>query len=237
MMLTSKELKRNAREALAGRYGLAMLSFVIIQLLTLAAGSPFQPSPDIRPSGFSIAISLLASLILALLSSVLDCGLISIHLNLARGKKAAVASLFQFFKTRPDRAILSRLLLEGMAALIMLPAIVLTLIAVFAPASFLLRFLAAAVWILTLVPFCAVLLSYDLVFYLLIERPADGILSVFAESRRLMKGKRVKKLYLNLSFLGLLLLSILSFGIGLLWVAPYFSQVQAQFYRNVVGEI
>ena len=71
---------------------------------------------------------------------------------------------------------------------------------------------------------------------MLIEYPDEKILHLFKKSRRLMRGNKARKFYIACSFLGLSLLSGLSFGIGLLWVSPYINQVNAEFYRDITGE-
>ena len=88
MKLTSKELKRRAREILTGHYGLPMRAFLIIELIVLLISSPFGLPLESRPNAFQLAIWLLSSLIISLLSTVLRSGLTQIHLNLSRGKKA-----------------------------------------------------------------------------------------------------------------------------------------------------
>lgn len=237
MNLASKELKRRAREALAGRYGLPMTSFVIVQFITLIASAPFQPSLGSAPSSFQFAVYLSASFIISLLSAVLNCGLVYIHLNLSRGKKTKVSDVFRFFTMHPDRIILSELIMSCVYLAVALPAIACTLAVFSISVSVFSVFAAVMVWILTLVPFCMLSLSYELVYYLLIEQPNAPIKDIFAESRRIMHGNKARKFYINLSFLGMISLSVLSFGIGLLWVTPYISQTNAQFYRNVTGEL
>lgn len=237
MKLTSKELKRRAREALAGRYGLPMASFVIVQMIVLIVDAPFSPSLGSAPGSFQITVYLLSSFIISLLSSVLDCGLVYIHLNYSRGRETKVSDVFRFFTRHPDRIILSELLMSCMYFGVSLPAIACSLAVSTVPVTVFTVLAAAAVWILTLIPLCMLSLSYELVYYLLIERPDARIRDIFAESRRFMRGSKARKFYLNLSFLGMILLSVLSFGIGLLWVTPYISQTNTQFYRNVTGEI
>ena len=87
MKLSSKELKRQARQTLTGQYGLPMEAFIISQFLTAAAYLPFQLFFQNNPDHTQMVLSLLASLIISLLSAVMNCGLLSIHLNLARGKE------------------------------------------------------------------------------------------------------------------------------------------------------
>ena len=50
----------------------------------------------------------------------------------------------------------------------------------------------------------------------------------------LMNGHRLRLLYLILSFIGLDILEVLSFGIGALWIEPYKMQTYALFYSDVV---
>ena len=52
---------------------------------------------------------------------------------------------------------------------------------------------------------------------------------------RLMKGKKLRLLYLEFSFLPLLLLSILSFGIGLLWLQPYMQMTYTFFFLDLMN--
>ena len=48
-----------------------------------------------------------------------------------------------------------------------------------------------------------------------------------------MNGHRLRLLYLILSFIGLDILEVLSFGIGALWIEPYKMQTYALFYSDV----
>lgn len=55
-------------------------------------------------------------------------------------------------------------------------------------------------------------------------------------SRQLMKGHKMDLFILDLSFIGWWLLGIISCGIGLLWVVPYYRQTKANFYRNLAND-
>ncbi len=236
MKLTSKELKRQARETLTGNYGLPMGAFIVTELIIMAVNMPFNLSTQFNPNNTQIMISMLASIIISLLSIVLSSGLLYIHLGMARKQEVQFSDLFYFFSHRPDRFILSGLLLMGIVFLLMIPATLLTIYAIFANDSA--WFMAmAVVWIFTcivLVPFSYAL---HLIYFLLIDQPDMKLTHVFAESARLMKGNKWRAFYIGLSFLGMSILAILSLGIGLLWVGPYMNQTTVEFYRNVIGEI
>lgn len=51
-----------------------------------------------------------------------------------------------------------------------------------------------------------------------------------------MDGHKMDLFIFDLSFIGWWLLGIISCGIGLLWVNPYYRQAKANFYRNLAGE-
>lgn len=236
MKLSSKELKRRSRETLTGHYGIPMLAFVMTQLISLIINSPFHLSLQNNPGTFQVIIYLLATLIISLLSMVLNAGQNYIHLNLARKKDVRITDLFYFFTRHPDRFILAGLLLLCMFLPIMLPAILCINMA-FTVDSASLYIVSVFLWIITMVPVIYLSLTYQLVTYLLIDRPDDRVMDAFRESRHLMKGHRGRSLYLHLSFIGMTLLAICSFGIGLLWVSPYQNQTLITFYQNVSSEI
>ncbi|MCD8365571.1 MAG: DUF975 family protein, partial [Clostridiales bacterium] len=61
------------------------------------------------------------------------------------------------------------------------------------------------------------------------------VLDAIRRSRQMMKGKKGRFFLLGRSFIGCILLSVLSFFIGLLWVIPYFAQSQTCFYLELTG--
>jgi uncharacterized membrane protein len=56
------------------------------------------------------------------------------------------------------------------------------------------------------------------------------------ESRRLMDGRKMDFFILQLSFIGWILLGILTLGILYIWLIPYMSAAQAAFYLDIKGE-
>ena len=87
MKQTSKELKRLARETLTGHYGVTMAAFTVTELILLLANLPFNLFLESNPTGIQRILSFLASMIISLLSTILNGGMLYIHLNLARGKE------------------------------------------------------------------------------------------------------------------------------------------------------
>ena len=77
--------------------------------------------------------------------------------------------------------------------------------------------------------------SYFLVEYLLAENPSLETKRMFEISKRAMDGYKMRAFLLEMSFLGYIFLSLLTFGIGLLFLAPYMEMTMAIFYEDVKG--
>lgn len=73
-------------------------------------------------------------------------------------------------------------------------------------------------------------------YYIYKDHREMGCNKAIGESIRLMDGHKWQLFVLDLSFLGWLLLSILTLGIGLLWLIPYWSTARAHFYEDLIRE-
>ena len=73
--------------------------------------------------------------------------------------------------------------------------------------------------------------------FLLTDYDDLGPIQAAKESWKMMKGHKGRLFYLDLSFLGLTLLSLLSCGIAMLWITPYMRMTQSFFYRELDGEL
>lgn len=87
--------------------------------------------------------------------------------------------------------------------------------------------------LLLVVPGVVKVFSYSLTPYLLRDRPELTPLQAITESRRLMDGNKRTALKLVLSFVGWWLLVLITFGLAVLYVQPYFSGAYAQLYLRI----
>lgn len=74
--------------------------------------------------------------------------------------------------------------------------------------------------------------SYSMSFFILADHPEYSWSQAHKASIEMMKGKKWKLFCLQFSFIGWILLSCLTFGILLLWVAPYYNLAMANFYNE-----
>jgi len=94
--------------------------------------------------------------------------------------------------------------------------------------------LFSTLWsLLLIIPGIIASLSYSMVFYILIDNPDIKILDAIKESKRITNGYKMDILILNLSFIGWILLSCLTFGIGSLFLTPYMGTTNAILYTKL----
>ena len=101
-----------------------------------------------------------------------------------------------------------------------------------------LRNLFIALWsLLFVIPGIVKAYSYRMVPYLLKDHPELSGTQVITISRQMMKGHKADAFVLDLSFIGWLILSVLTCGIlHIFWVGPYIQATDAELYEAVRTE-
>ncbi|MBD5550510.1 MAG: DUF975 family protein [Lachnospiraceae bacterium] len=77
-------------------------------------------------------------------------------------------------------------------------------------------------------------LIYSQVYYLMLDFPSCSVKELFGKSRLLMHGHKGRLFYIRVCFIPLILLGIMTCGIGMLWIAPFMYAVQTEFYLDLV---
>jgi len=90
--------------------------------------------------------------------------------------------------------------------------------------------------LLLLIPGIIKGLAYSQTFYLLKDHPEYTVLEAITESRKRMVGYKWKYFLLHLSFIGWGILCLISLGIGLLWLVPYYNATMAAFYNEIIAD-
>lgn len=202
-----REIKRNARQALKGKWGFAILLIIITFAITSMIPFIINVALD---GGISDANDSLGSNIGNLVSLFLmpiSVGRNWVFLSIVRGEKAEISHLFRLFM---DAKKYFKSL--GLSLLVVIFTILWAL--------------------LFIIPGIIKGLAYSQVNYLYKDHPEYKITQLITESRRLMDGYKWKYFLLNLSFIGWGILCIFTLGIGLLWLIPYINTSLAEFYRQ-----
>lgn len=69
--------------------------------------------------------------------------------------------------------------------------------------------------------------------YILKDNPEMKNNAAIEESMRMMDGHKLELFLLDLSFIGWALLSLLTCGIGFLWLTPYMNMARVNFYEDL----
>ena len=88
---------------------------------------------------------------------------------------------------------------------------------------------------IALIPAVLFALPYCLAVYVLLDDPNRPARDALRQSRRLTRGQRGRIFRLWLGFLPLCLLGIGSFGVGFLWIRPYFHTAMGEVYLELTG--
>lgn len=87
--------------------------------------------------------------------------------------------------------------------------------------------------LLLIVPGIIKAFGYSQAMYILAENPGMGAREALKKSQEMMDGHKMELFVLSLSFLGWMLLSVVTFGIALIYVAPYMNATMTNFYNSL----
>ena len=87
--------------------------------------------------------------------------------------------------------------------------------------------------LLFFIPGIVMCFAYAMTPYILEEHPEISAWDASTRSREMMKGHKFDLFYLYLSFIGWIILSLVTLGIGFLWLAPYMEAAKAAFYNDL----
>ena len=213
-MQLNSELRAQARERLEGQWGTFVLMtflFYVIQVLLQIPGYIGSLLEILSPENVLASLSFSnISNILSLLALPLSWGLTVSLLRNHREESVDLENLFDGFRGgRYTRVFCALFLVQ------------------------LFTFLWA---LLLIIPGIIKAFSYALTPYILLDEPELTARQAITRSCEIMEGRRWKLFCLSLSFIGWGILSLLTFGIGFLWLAPYMNASIAAFYEDARAE-
>ena len=90
--------------------------------------------------------------------------------------------------------------------------------------------------VLLIVPGIILSLAYSQVSFILKDNPEMSAVDALKKSREMMKGHKGEYFVLGLSFIGWILLAILTLGVGFIALEPYMYATMAHFYEDLKAE-
>lgn len=236
MKLKIKELKRIARGNLQGHFTNFIRVYIFCTLITSLLELPFSMMTNEVLFSTTNIIYYLAGILISIASVVLKAGQYRLHLTLIRSGQLHLSEVFVPVKHHANQFILTELLLFGISLIAMLPMFGgLFLIYIGSGISdYIAAFVLCGISILLTLYLS---LTFDLVYFVMIDNETLSMIQALKYTKNMVHTHKKRYLYMQLSFLGMLLLCGLSFGIGFLWVQPYMTQTTALFYLDLTGEL
>ena len=239
MKRSSAELKQLARETLKGKYGTFIGTNVIYGLIVFAISLVIVFATIGMSTSTALIVQSGLQFIIAFVMVIFEAGLIYQAMQACREKPIGIKDLFYGFSHNPDRFIVISILTTLLALVFIIPSMAILVIggALGAGVSEVMMVLGMLLYVAGAVFLIIVSLCVALCFYLILDNPGMKSIEAIKTSWRLMKGHKGRYFYISLSFIGLLLLGVLSFGIALLWIIPYMNVTLAYFYFDVMGAL
>lgn len=204
-MQTNSQYKNLAVQALSGNWGKAAIAtFIYYFIIGLFSITPAFTLSN-PDSVFSAGDGI--SNVIAILLLPLAWGLTIFFLNIYRGNNPQYGELFDGFRMGYGK-FLGTLFLQGVYTVL---------------------------WgLLLIVPGIIKGYSYSMTSYVMRDDPTLQYNDAINRSMELMEGHKLQLFLLDLSMIGWVILSCMSFGIGFLFLIPYNQTAHAAFYEDLL---
>ncbi|MEK4873430.1 DUF975 family protein [Bacillus sp. FSL W8-0102] len=205
-----RSIKREARQALKNHWGFAVLLSIVVFLVYSVV--PYLVEV-ILSGGFTRWATeeqnwpVIVSQILTLLLTPVTVGYSWVFLRLVRKEPVQIKNTFELFS--------GKLYWKSLGLTILIT-------------------IYTFLWSLLLViPGIIKSFAYSQAYFILKDHPDYSLNQIITESRKMMNGYKWRYFLLQLSFIGWFILSLITLGIGLLWLVPYVYSSLARFYEEI----
>ncbi len=230
---SSAELKASAKEHMFGHYGTAIGAYFIFMGIVGSLTLMSAMLIDITTIIGTVIYYVLAFFI-SVFTGLFTSGQCYLYLKISCGHPVSVGDLFYGFKLCPDKALTMQLWITAISYIANLPVIIIGYQMNYIHNTTKLMLPYSLAVILSYAVSIMLSLIYQQAFYLLHDFPQYSAKELLTMSRKLMAGHKGRLFYIYVSFVPLVLLSLLSCGIAFLWVAPYMAATQAEFFLDVI---
>jgi len=229
-----KDLHAITRGQLIGKYGSAIITCLTVSVTEVLI--LMLVSSDAPTDNFSYLIKIAISIIVDLLMGVLIYGQTYYFLQLVRGdQKLTPGYVFYGLKNNMDKAILVEGIFTLISCIMLVPVVLINTGVIYVSDGSYTK-VSLAIELIDLVIRFVAKLYIGLSFYIMCDHPEYSVKEIVEKSIELMNGRKVKLVLVYLSTLPLVIAGFLSCCIGLLWLAPYFQTLLANFYLDAIGE-
>lgn len=231
---SSSQLKGLAKNQLSGKYGTVIsallvpfsISFLINMFLMLLINDNVY-----QLEGYLLYCAIL--FIVQIFLGIFSPGIAKLYLNIACNRPYHVMDIFYGFKAQPNKIILVVFMQSLFGLLCSIPTLISLIVYFVTKSTIVIPFLTISI-IFTIVSTCIVTLMFSQVIYLLVDLPRYSAWETLKISAQIMKGHKGRLFYLQISFIGMILLGLCTCDIGFLWIMPYMNATYANFYLDLM---
>lgn len=231
---TSSQLKAIAKERSLGRYGTLIGATLILITIRFIVGSITSAFTAGATGIVPLILSWLITIVVNTLLGVFISGEAYLYMNLIYSQTITVSDIFFGFKQQPQKAVTITGILEVILNILLLPSyLVLFFSRTQGGSGYTMTYLL--VLFVTLLAIIYVKIAFSQVYFLLHDFPDWSVQQLVTTALHMMKGRKLKYFLLNLSFLPLYFLGIITLFIPLLWVNVYTYATMAAFYQDLMS--
>lgn len=211
-----------------GNYGTLILASLIVFGCTLLLNVILALLSPASSGFFSQILYLAGLLIVNTLYNVLMAGIFRLYLNLATKQPFSIRDIFYAFRIHPEP-------IAVYSAICLLAEIAFFYLLIFLSSGMIFGsfWLSLVLMILVFLALMCFLLTFSCFLFLHARDPWRSTKELLTGCIQMMNGHRLALLWLSLTFLGVLLLCVLSLGLGLLFAVPYIQMTVTLFYEQL----
>ena len=251
--LSVSDLKDLAKEKLTGKFGNAVLvelsynmilfsiTFAISSIIsgittfTVLASSGNIAGYELSFNAATLlnVLQYILTLLCSIFGGIFNTGICLYFLNIASGRQALLSNMFYGFQYLFKKSLALSAVMALWNAICLLPYNICYFIFGQTRSNQWAIYMVICM-IIGMIIYVPVSLSISQSFFLLLDFPSRSAKELLQQSIRLMKGKKKKLFLLQISFLPLMLLGVLTFGLGNLWINPYMNMTLALYFLDIM---
>ncbi len=226
-------VRANARKQLLGKYPTCVFAYMISDFILTTVSGLFRMQMGTTASYMQMFLFCLVQFILILIAGIFLAGQNFLYLNIARGKEYSHRDIWHGFVNYADRIIRIELFITMHVIFRGVPFFITAVLFLIFHSKFWIIFLTLF-GIQFLINAISLQITYMPAMFLLIESGKADMRQIMEASILLMNGNKWRYFKMLVGFALLLILGLLSFGIGFLWIGPYYYSARTNFYLDLL---